>query len=124
MSIIEKKEMKIISNFNCYITVCNKMRKLQKADFQTIQRTVSPYCKTSTMGKKTLVIKLKGNIFGISITKLSKEPYETVDYYLIIAFPFNVSYTISADNIYELMQKINHTHKLIKPDFRKSTQTN
>lgn len=116
MKAIDRKKAQIFSNYNNYVSACNKMRKLQKTDFNTIQRCVSPYCKTVNIANKVLTLKLKSNKYGISISKLPKQIHETVPYYLIFGFPFNITYTVSAENMFELMQKINCTYKLIKPD--------
>jgi hypothetical protein len=116
MKAIDTKKAQIFSNYNKYLAACNKMRKLKKTDFNSIQRIVSPYCKTVNTSNKVLVIKFKGNKYGISIIKLPNQTYNTVTYYLILGFPFHVKYTVSAENMHELMHKINHSYNLIKPD--------
>ena len=63
-----------------------------------------------------LVIRLKGIKYGVCVTKLPKQSNETVANYLLLGFPSSVRYTVSAQNMFELLYKINHNYKLITPD--------
>jgi hypothetical protein len=122
MKTIDRQKAKFFSDYNNYLPACSKIRKLQKTDFNTIQRMVSPCCKTVNTANKVLVLKFKENKYGISITKLPQQIHDTVPYYLILGFPFNINYTVSADNMHELMHKINHSYNLIKPDIMHITE--
>lgn len=112
-----QKKSIIFSNYSQFVIACDNLRKIENLPLPTIQRSVSPYCKTSLLGN-SLSLKIKGFPFFIAVRLLPNDDNFSINYYRTILDNNDEKFIdISASNLNELMYKINHIYKLTYPKF-------
>lgn len=109
------KFSQVANYYQKYLNSCEKLKNHKEVKFTTLQRLLQPTCKTTLLNNTILTYRLKSTKENVQITHIPKTPL-TVHYFLIKQTKKpNVNMLLSAETTKELMYKINHVYKLLKP---------
>lgn len=110
-----KKQKAFDKNYFLYQNACDKLKRAKVLNLKTLQRVLSPYAKTTLLNNTILTYKLKNNNVNVCITLLSPVEHQTTNYFNIrLSTLPSLEISLSADNLKDLMHKINHSYKFLK----------
>lgn len=115
MKNLAPKVSQIAIYYEKYLNSCEKLKNHKELKFSTLQRLLQPTCKTTLLNDTILTYRLKSTTENVQITHIPKTTL-TVHYFLIKQTKKpHVDMLLSAETTKELMYKINHVYKLLKP---------
>ncbi|MDI5888730.1 hypothetical protein [Flavobacterium yafengii] len=106
---------KIASTYAKYIISCDKIKNQDDVNLASLQRVLQLNCKTTLLKGIVLMFKLKHSNVSVQIIHIPKNSLYNHYFKIKVSSLPTLEMSICAQNTKELMYKINHVYKFIKP---------
>jgi hypothetical protein len=110
-----QKRNQIANNYAKYLISCEKIRNQSDVNLTSLQRVLQLNGKTTLLNGKVLTFCLRLGEIRIKITHTPKNALNTHYFLINVSNKPNLNLEVSAENTKQLMYKINHVYKLLKP---------